>query len=132
MFYQHLSHPSIRTLNRHYVAPDEGDVSGIDAAPTVAGEEAVEALSLMCLAAGRYRRVRGLVESNARIEAIAGEASGADQPYRTRLSGLWRVTTEPTTDTQAALTRRKIPTFSVQNVHHVTVQSCLAAPFLLP
>jgi hypothetical protein len=77
MFYQQLSwdaHPSIQTLNRYYVAPDQDGVPGIDAAPTVPEEEAVETLNLMCLAAiGVLLGVRDLLGSSAQIEAIARE-----------------------------------------------------------
>ena len=77
MFYQHLSwdaHPSIQTLNRYYVAPDESGIPGIDAAPIVPEAEAVETLNLMCLAAiGVLLGVRELVKSSAPIETIARE-----------------------------------------------------------
>jgi hypothetical protein len=53
MFYQHLSwdaHPSIETLNRYYVAPDDQGMPGIDLEPPVAKDELIATLNLMCLA----------------------------------------------------------------------------------
>lgn len=77
MFYQQLSwdaHPSIQTLNRYYVTPDQDGVPGIDAMPSVSEDETVETLNLMCLAAiGVLLGVRDLVGSQARIEDVAQE-----------------------------------------------------------
>jgi hypothetical protein len=52
IFYQHLSldaHPSVDTLNRYFVPPDDDGVPGIDVEPTPKSDEIVETLNLLCL-----------------------------------------------------------------------------------
>jgi Family of unknown function (DUF5677) len=90
IFYQHLTwdgHPSIETLNRYYVSPDENGVPGIDIQPQTKPGEIIETLNLLCLPViGVFFGVNELITGSTIVPAALGEVA-AEYKQLTEVTG---------------------------------------------